>query len=284
MALNIPTNTGDEIPSTFLAQLKADMATLEATMAAVLSGATAQLLPAASKVPLADSTGRIDPNWMSPVTALVDWNNYLENGVFIGNGLLNAPAQITGASITIYVEVIKFSANYSIQIARDLQGKSIQQRVYVVGTWSAWKVVGAYGRRATVYDTAGITFASGAWNVIPFNTITMNENTPEIVLAANTIAAPSWARKAYVRVTTAFTAAPATNGRTILRATNNGATSGIPNWTQEYLNNASDLIVHECDFIVAAGDLIGASIQHYDTANRTTSGASGFSSMSVEFA
>jgi len=64
MALRTTNQTGDETSDKFWNDLIADMATIEATLAAVLNGATAQIAAASGKVPLGDGTGKIGNDWL----------------------------------------------------------------------------------------------------------------------------------------------------------------------------------------------------------------------------
>jgi len=258
MALIIPTHTGNETPATFEADLKADMTTIEGTMAAVLGGATAQLLPAASKVPLADGTGRIDPNWMSPVTATVDWNNYTTNGTFTAASLLNSPPQVTGASLTLFVVVNNISATRSIQRAYDINGVSVFERYFLSPLWSAWKPLANIGGAINVQNSIVQSIPNAVWTQSVYNTTVFNQNTADISLNAATgaITTPAWANFAKVTASVKFEAIA---GDSVIRITKNGAAAAVP-YDRRTLVSATETLLFTTSFIVTSGDLIAAQI------------------------
>jgi len=279
MALIIPTHTGNETPATFEADLKADMTTLEGGLAAVLGGATAQLLPAPSKVPLADGTGQIDPDWMKPVVATVDWNNYTSNGQFFATSLLNSPPQVTGAGLTNLVIVTKTSGTRSLQRAYDINGVSAFERYFLSPNWTPWKPIANIGGLIRVRNSAVQPIAAGAWVQGKFNTVTFNQNTSDLVLNATTgaITTPPWATFAKVTSIIQFDAIA---GDSILRITKNGFAASNA-YSRRTLVSATETIMFSVGFIVTSGDLIATEIQRISGASVNTT--ANRASMMVEF-
>jgi len=278
MALIIPTHTGNETPSTFEADLKADMVTLEGGLAAVLGGATAQLLPAASKVPLADGTGRIDPNWMQPVVAVANWGNYLENGWFIATAIPNAPPVISGASPTAIVHVIKQSATRSVQIAYDLNGVSIFQRNYISPTWSPWMPVGTLGRNITAHNSVVKAVGTATWTLVPLDTITVVDNSTDLLISGSRIITPAWATFARIVGSVKFDTTASEIG---VRVTNNGVVAGKPSTSRGAAANASVTKQISTEFVVTSGDLLG--IEALQVSGATINATAAACSLSVEF-
>jgi len=213
-----------------------------------------------------------------PATAVTDWNNYRDTGTFFGAGLLNGPPLVTGSGVTFYVAVRRYSATRVLQQAIDLNGVTVFQRTFNSPTWSAWKPIGNIGGKARLKAAAAVSAPTATWTVVPLDTVTYNENPTDIVLAANTVAAPAWASYVDVTLFGKFAVAPV---EIALRATKNGGVVTAPYSSREpatTLNQSSETTI---SFSVAGGNLIGFQIKQ--TSGALIATLAGWCEMTLEF-
>ena len=70
------------------------------------------------------------------LNAEIDWNNYINSGMYMGINLLNAPQ---GGNPWKHVQVFKHNDNWVVQVAYDFGGEIGAIRAKVNGVWNAWK-------------------------------------------------------------------------------------------------------------------------------------------------
>lgn len=92
--------------------------------------------------------------------AYEDWNNYITNGRFMGQGLDNQPSQ--GTSTTWYiVDVLRHNDKFVVQVAYLFTSATcpVYIRTQTNGTWNAWRLFNP-GTANTAQVLSGYTFSS----------------------------------------------------------------------------------------------------------------------------